>query len=171
MDLSSGTQQGAISYLSEVARAVSNLQEQVATLSGRVVGVELSQRALSEGAASAAQARSEFQALAQSLSTMREQAHAEILAPTGVRSYTPRGNPSSLGCAIRSGEKRAEDLATGVNGRLEALEDGLAQAQDLKGRAGKPAGRSAHADATAPGGGRRAPASGSSAGTDRGGTS
>eukprot|EP00969_Alexandrium_andersonii_P129582 5727540-Alexandrium_andersonii.AAC.1 len=54
-------------------------------LAGRVVGVETDQRALSESAASAVndligQARSEFQAQAQSLSILREQAQVEILS-------------------------------------------------------------------------------------------
>eukprot|EP00969_Alexandrium_andersonii_P191227 8446933-Alexandrium_andersonii.AAC.1 len=55
-------------------------------LAGRVVGVETDQRALSESAAAAigdliGQARSEFQAQSASLSTLREQAQIEILAP------------------------------------------------------------------------------------------
>eukprot|EP00969_Alexandrium_andersonii_P189533 8374021-Alexandrium_andersonii.AAC.1 len=57
----------------------------MSTMAGRVVGVETTQRALSEGAASAVQelitqARAEFGAQAQSLVTLREQAQAEILA-------------------------------------------------------------------------------------------
>eukprot|EP00969_Alexandrium_andersonii_P230127 10163527-Alexandrium_andersonii.AAC.1 len=43
LDPSSGTHQETVAYLSEVARAVNQLQDQVATLTGRVVGVETNQ--------------------------------------------------------------------------------------------------------------------------------
>eukprot|EP00969_Alexandrium_andersonii_P036981 1620615-Alexandrium_andersonii.AAC.1 len=60
IDPASGTPQGVVEYLAEAARAVNQLHEQqvlqgdqLSTLTGRVVGVETDQRALSESAASA----------------------------------------------------------------------------------------------------------------------
>eukprot|EP00969_Alexandrium_andersonii_P191738 8468576-Alexandrium_andersonii.AAC.1 len=90
IDPASGSPQGVVEYLADVARAVNRLNErqahqsgQLSTLTGRVVGVKTDQRALSESAASAVndinQARSEFQAQSASLSTLREQAQIDIL--------------------------------------------------------------------------------------------
>eukprot|EP00969_Alexandrium_andersonii_P212644 9389214-Alexandrium_andersonii.AAC.1 len=60
MDPTSGSPQGVVEYLADVARAVNGVNEQQAQqgdqlsrLAGRVVGVETDQRALSESAASA----------------------------------------------------------------------------------------------------------------------
>eukprot|EP00969_Alexandrium_andersonii_P333484 14738554-Alexandrium_andersonii.AAC.1 len=60
LDPISGTPQETAAYLADVARAVNTLQgevnalrNEVSTTAGRVVGVETTQRALSEGAASA----------------------------------------------------------------------------------------------------------------------
>eukprot|EP00969_Alexandrium_andersonii_P362497 15459858-Alexandrium_andersonii.AAC.1 len=92
IDPASGSPQGVVEYLAEVARVVNQLREQqsqqgdqLSTLAGRVVGVETDQHALSESVASAvgdliSQARTEFQAQSASLATLREQAQIEVLA-------------------------------------------------------------------------------------------
>eukprot|EP00969_Alexandrium_andersonii_P257332 11376810-Alexandrium_andersonii.AAC.1 len=62
---------------------------------------------------------------------------------------------SGLRDTRRAQMNRTEDLVTGVGGRLQALEDGLAQltvaAQELKAQAGSSTGKPAYAGAPAPG--------------------
>ena len=70
-------------YLAEVVRAVNTLREDQAVLTGRVVGVETAQWALTEGAHSAVrelviQARQEFLSHGQALTTLRGQAQQEV---------------------------------------------------------------------------------------------
>eukprot|EP00969_Alexandrium_andersonii_P024282 1059702-Alexandrium_andersonii.AAC.1 len=107
----------------------------MATITGRLVGVESNQRALTDSAAMAvqelvSQAKTEFQAQAQSLATLREQAQSEVLALRGYVNATRqaiedlhsswKAEFTGLWNTVKVQVNRTEDLAQNIVQLTEA---------------------------------------------------